>query len=87
YAANSAFMQLMPNPASNQLTINVSGLSKDQKSNLVMYDILGSVVLKDELATKDTQSLTYDITGLSKGVYIVEITNSTQKVVKRLIKQ
>ncbi|MEO8762212.1 MAG: reprolysin-like metallopeptidase, partial [Bacteroidia bacterium] len=41
YAANSAFMQLMPNPASNQLTINVSGLSKDQKSNLVMYDILG----------------------------------------------
>jgi len=87
YAANSAYMQLMPNPANNQVTINVSGLSKDQKSNLVMYDMLGSVVLKDELSPKDSQSLSYDIAGLSKGVYIVEITNSTQKVVKRLIKQ
>ena len=69
------------------ITINVSGLNKDQKSNLIMYDVLGSVVFKDELSPKETQFLNYDITGLSKGVYIVEIINSTQKVVKRLIKQ
>lgn len=48
YGTANAFMQLIPNPANNQVTINVSGLNKDQKSNLIMYDVLGSVVFKDE---------------------------------------
>ncbi len=87
YAANNAFMQLMPNPANEQVTISINGLNKTQKNTLTMYDIIGNIILKDELVAKDTQEVTYDIAGISKGVYIIEITNSTQKVVKRLIKQ
>jgi hypothetical protein len=87
YAVNNAYMQLLPNPANDQVTIRVDGLSKTQKSSLIIYDIIGNVVLKDEPAAKETQEISYDITGLSKGVYLVEITNAIQKAVKRLIKQ
>ncbi|HTA61125.1 MAG TPA: zinc-dependent metalloprotease family protein [Bacteroidia bacterium] len=85
--ANSVSMQLIPNPANEQVVISLSGLSKTQKSSLTMYDIIGNVVLKDELLAKENQEVNYDIASLSKGVYVVEITNASQKVVKRLIKQ
>jgi hypothetical protein len=85
--ANSVSMQLIPNPANEQVTISLNGLSKTQKSSLIMYDIIGNVVLKDELLAKENQDVNYDITNLSKGVYVVEITNASQRVVKRLIKQ
>jgi len=85
--ANAISMQLIPNPANEQVTISLNGLSKTQKSSLTMYDIIGNIVLKDELIAKESQEVNYDIANLSKGVYIVEITNSNQKSVKRLIKQ
>ena len=89
YAAqsNAVSMQLIPNPANEQVTISLNGLSKTQKSSLTMYDIIGNVLLKDELTVKESQEVNYDIANLSKGVYIIEITNSNQKAVKRLIKQ
>ncbi len=84
---NGVSMQLIPNPANEQVTISLNGLSKTQKSSLTIYDIIGNVILKDELTAKETQDVNYDIANLSKGVYLVEITNANQKAVKRLIKQ
>ncbi len=80
-------MHLMPNPANEQVQINLSGLSRTEKNNLVIYDMLGNVVMKDILAGKENYEMTYDISQFSKGVYIVEVVGSNKKAISRLVKQ
>jgi hypothetical protein len=80
-------MQLMPNPASEQVSVNLFGLNPAEKHNLVIYDMLGNVVMKDALSGKENYELKYDISQFSKGVYLVEISGDNHKAVSRLVKQ
>jgi hypothetical protein len=87
FSSTNMSMNLVPNPANEQVQINVSGLNKTEKSNLTMYDMLGNVVLKDVLSGKDNYEMTYDISQFAKGVYIVEVIGSNKKAINRLVKQ
>ncbi len=84
---NSIAMQLMPNPADDQVSVNLFGLNPSDKNTLVIYDMLGNVVKKEELSGKENYELNYDISGFSKGVYLVEVSGSNKKAVSRLVKQ
>ena len=86
-SSNTAGLQLIPNPAENQVLISAFGLNKNQTTRLVVYDILGNVVMNDQFSGKDQISQNYDLSPLSKGVYIVEISNAEQKAISRLVKQ
>lgn len=85
--SNGIAMQLMPNPANEQVSVNLFGLNAGEKHNLVMYDMLGNVVMKDVLSGKENYELKYDISQFSKGVYLVEISGDNRKAVSRLVKQ
>ena len=87
YASATINMRLVPNPANDQVQINLSGLNRTEKNNLVIYDMLGNVVMKDVLSGKENYEMTYDISQFSKGVYIVEVVGSNKKAINRLIKQ
>ncbi len=86
-AATNMAMQLFPNPANEQVQINLNGLNRNEKSNLFIYNMLGQVLLKDVLTGKENYELSYDISSFSKGIYIVEVVGLNIKAVKRLVKQ
>lgn len=86
-ASNNMAMQLAPNPANDQLTILLYGLKNTEKSNLRIYDLLGNVVLKDEIQGKENITLQYNIGNLASGMYMVEVSGQGTKAVSRLIKQ
>jgi hypothetical protein len=84
---NTVGMQLIPNPAQDQLQLSVYGLNKNVTTHLTVYDMLGNVVMNDVFSGKEQISQNYAISALSKGVYIIEIRNEQQKAISRLVKQ
>jgi hypothetical protein len=87
FSAPSISMHLVPNPANDQVQVNLTGLNRSAKNNLTVYDMLGNVVMKDVLTGKENYEMSYDISQFSKGVYIVEVIGDNKKAVSRLIKQ
>lgn len=85
--SNNMAMQLAPNPANDQLTILLYGLKNGEKNNIRIYDLLGNVVLKDEIQGKENISLQYNISNFASGMYMVEVSGQGTKAVSRLIKQ
>ncbi len=86
-SVNTLGVQLVPNPAQDQLQISVYGLNKSTATHLSVYDMLGNVVMTDVYAGKDQITQNYDLSILSKGVYFVEIYNEQQRSISRLVKQ
>jgi hypothetical protein len=84
---NTLGMQLVPNPAQDQLQITVYGLNKNATTHLTVYDMLGNIVMNDVFTGKEQINQNYALTSLSKGVYIIEIRNEQQKAISRLVKQ
>ena len=73
------FTQMMPNPASGQVTV----LSSYRLSHVVVYDLAGHAVLE---VADDGLTTTFDVSGLSKGVYVVAIHTPAGIATKRLVK-
>ncbi len=72
------FTQMMPNPASGQVTV----LSSYRLSRVVVYDLAGHAVLE---VADDGLTTTFDVSGLSKGVYVVAIHTPAGIATKRLV--
>ncbi len=80
-------MQLFPNPANEQVKVSVFGLNRNEKINLVIYDMLGNAITKEALTGKETYELNYNIADYSKGIYFIEVTGTNKKAVSKLVKQ
>jgi hypothetical protein len=76
-------ISLYPNPTTHQF--QVSG-SKFKVSGVSVYNVLGECVMRQQLSTNN-QQLTFDISGLMRGVYIVEVSTEQGVVRKKLIKE
>ena len=72
------FTQMMPNPASGQVTV----LSSYRLSRVVVYDLSGHSVLEHE---DEGLTTTFDVSGLAKGVYVVAIHTPAGIATKRLV--
>lgn len=83
----SVYMRLIPNPITDQLQINLSGINANLKTELCIMDILGNIILKDTFNRKEQINQSYDLSNLSKGLYIVDIQNTQQHAVSKLVKQ
>lgn len=87
YAGNALLMQVQPNPFNDELQISLSGILKTEKTNLLIYDLLGNVVLRDTYSGEDELVKKYNLSELSKGAYFVELVNGKQRRVEKLLKQ
>jgi uncharacterized repeat protein (TIGR01451 family) len=82
---NASSFVLYPNPANNIVQIDLID-TNEQLSKVVFYDILGKAV--KAITTVAVESLTVDVSDLSKGVYLVEMsTTNNLKLTKKLIIQ
>lgn len=86
-SVNTLGVHLVPNPAQDQVQISIYGLNKNIATHLSVYDMLGNVVMNDVYSGKEQITQNYDLSILSKGVYIIEIYNEQQRSISRLVKQ
>jgi hypothetical protein len=72
-----------PNPVSDIVTVSVK--NNVTIAAIAVYDMLGKVILSEKTTTTDS-SKTFDLSSVSKGVYLLEVTSDTNlKVIKKLI--
>lgn len=82
---NKNSFAVYPNPASNR--VNISGNFKGfVNPEVLVVNILGEIVLKQNLNQDTENAVTIDISNITKGIYFVKILdNKASKFVKKLI--
>ncbi|MEI6766017.1 MAG: FISUMP domain-containing protein [Bacteroidota bacterium] len=73
--------KIFPNPASDRININYT---VTENVKMQIYNIVGAVVIQSELIGGSNE---IDISSLSKGIYIIRLTNNTTTVQQKLIKE
>lgn len=76
-------VNLYPNPANNQLTIN--GLESNSITTIAITDLAGKTILN--LTTNTTNQQQIDISHFAKGVYLLRITMNSASKTMKFIKQ
>lgn len=79
--ASNVHMNLQPNPASAQVTLNVTGVTG--MLNCAIIDMSGRVVYNTNFNAENSQVI--NLNNLAKGAYFVRITNNNFSKVEKLI--
>ena len=81
----NAFSELLiyPNPAANDVTIDFGPLSYDELQNteVKLYDIMGRIVMTKQA---NGNKMLLDVSSLSNGTYILEVSNGSSVTSKKL---
>ncbi|MBZ9788280.1 S8 family serine peptidase [Psychroflexus sp. CAK57W] len=83
---NTKSIVLWPNPVKNRLNISSSEINFSTDVQVSVYDMLGRKVI-DKKDFDSTSSLSIDTSTLSKGIYILNLTDGAQSIQKRIIKE
>lgn len=70
-------VSLFPNPATSMVTIRANGMEQ-----VTLIDLNGSTVMTQSV---NSETVTFDVSSLSKGAYFVRITGGNGTVVRKLI--
>lgn len=85
---NNTTFSLYPNPASGQVTIATSLADQRSNASYEVYDVLGNKVLNGNLEIQSGASKQIiDISGLTAGIYFVDVLFDKQQVTRKLIIQ
>jgi Secretion system C-terminal sorting domain len=84
---NNSVFSIFPNPASNQVAVNIDKL--DENAKLIITDISGREVLSRQISSSETeQTIRIDFDGLlAKGLYTVTLQTSIKTKTELLIIQ
>ncbi|MBZ9628245.1 S8 family serine peptidase [Psychroflexus sp. CAK1W] len=83
---NTKSIVLWPNPVKNRLNISSSEINFSTDVQVSVYDMLGRKVI-DKKDFNSTSGLSIDTSTLSKGIYILNLTDGAQSIQKRIIKE
>lgn len=78
-ANGSSKIPVYPNPISNKLIINTSGLTINENIKVSLTDLTGKVLVMDSIKVNNQSSSEINTTDLSRGVYILKLTTSDNK--------
>jgi hypothetical protein len=74
-------IQVFPNPAKNELNVNISNL---KSITISLYNINGSLI--EELNSTNSNGIArFNTSNLSRGIYLMEIKNSSFKIIKKVV--
>lgn len=76
---NSALLQVYPNPANEELKIKISG-SKLQNATVILYDMMGKVLNRQEIILPQFQELSMNTANLASGAYIISLVTAQDKL-------
>ena len=76
-----------PNPTNNQIIVNFN-LTNSEDANLIVYDATGKVVANHNMGNQNAgqHNVTIDLSHLSNGLYLVNLTVGSEVISKRIIK-
>jgi hypothetical protein len=77
-------LSVYPNPSKGSFMLELSGVENDSYT-LIITDILGKDIFVKTIDVKEFIKETIDISTYSKGAYLLNITNSTSTITKKLI--
>ena len=80
FALNSPKLSIWPNPAVNEVTIYTG----KQAGNLTIQSVNGSIMFEIEVPSY-RESLTPDVSGFQKGLYLVRFRNAFSETVEKLV--
>ncbi|MBD3637279.1 MAG: T9SS type A sorting domain-containing protein [Crocinitomicaceae bacterium] len=84
----NAFSALMiyPNPAKFHITVDLGAIAYEEMSTttLVLYDLMGRKILEQNVPSK---VFNIDLSGLSKGTYLLEISNGSAVTSRKILIQ
>jgi photosystem II stability/assembly factor-like uncharacterized protein len=76
--------EIFPNPANNKLFIELQRLSMSEQNTISIYSIIGHKITEQHINQIKTE---IDISGLSKGIYILKLINSNKTEFRIFIKE
>lgn len=78
-------LKVYPNPSTNgYFNINFTNLSRESTLNIKIYNLIGKEVYTERIPSGQDYDSTIRLNELPRGVYILEISNGSQKQTKRL---
>jgi len=77
---------IYPNPFDEQLTINARQTNNHIQS-VEMYDVLGQLVINQNVDNSTNTSLQLNVSSLAKGMYYVMIRTADADYVQKVVKQ
>ena len=80
---NGAF-SVYPNPSKGNFMLELRGVESDVYT-IIVTDILGKDILVRTIDVKEFSKENIDISTFSKGTYLLNISNSTSSITKKLI--
>lgn len=75
-------VKLYPNPTSSLLNLEYKNSMQDKDAGIVITDVLGAVVYTGKM---EGTSKTIDVSGLSKGVYSLQVSDSNGKATFKVV--
>jgi hypothetical protein len=80
---NDAFVQLYPNPTSNNITLQTNTELKN--TSITLYDVTGKLIKQYNLKSFFKTNL--DLSQLDNGIYFIEILHNGKSQMNKIIKQ
>lgn len=74
---------ISPNPAVSVLNIQLAVIEKN--TQVTLFDMKGQLITKRELNVGDSNTLSFDVSDLPQGMYIVRITDGQQLLNKKIM--
>ncbi|MBL0310853.1 MAG: T9SS type A sorting domain-containing protein [Bacteroidetes bacterium] len=78
---NEGMFDVYPNPASTTVTVSTS----EKVSMLLLMDLQGRVVMEQTVSHPTTQTLSFSVSELSKGIYFLKAVNGVQTFCRKLV--
>ena len=80
------FSDIFPNPSTNVFFFNYNGKMFNTPINVKIESSLGVIVMEGEIDNyNNSQSISFDLNGVNKGIYLVKITQGNNSETKRLL--
>jgi len=83
---SDALLRVYPNPANDMIRSEIA--MQNGGAKIQLYNMLAQVVIEKQITNTDnlfTEEI--DISQLAQGVYMIEVTNGTEKVMTKVVKE
>lgn len=78
---------VFPNPFGQQITLKLSGTFKAEKATVSVSNVLGAEIYSGNIRAFPGEEIKLDLPGLTKGIYLLQLSDASQTYSCRLMKE
>lgn len=80
---NKGRVRIFPNPTSGEVNLNVENIQAG-RYDVRVVNLLGQVMYSNNVYLHDGANLNFDLSGMAKGIYLLNITNGSVNITERI---